>query len=146
MIWLLSVLLLATSANPEVLNIDLAIDCDNHDVATGAHEPIQSWWGPEGYDPADYADTRADVWVIYSDGTEGVIEAGITTPGYHDSWLHPDYPIWGHTFTVILMVDDTEYARATATCEKPAPPPSLAPPRPKPKPRPATLPQWIGID
>jgi len=75
------------------LNIELAIYENNHDPATGAHEPIITRWS--GAYTVGAMTPIVVVSVEYPIGNViGAIEpAGLTTPGLHDSWLSGGIPV-----------------------------------------------------
>ena len=96
--------------------VDMWIDCDNHDEATGEHEPIITMWS------GDYTvgDTETAVWLIveYPIGTTlGVVEpASLTTKRRHDSWLSGDYPVPNGEFQAELFIDGDVVAWARRDC------------------------------
>lgn len=81
---------------------DVWCEWDNHDAATGAHEPIVSWW----YEQYPYEDFRFAFVAETRDGEFiGSTEFGPTTPGRHDSWVEPYPPVPEDGFVIEFYIN-----------------------------------------
>jgi len=123
---LATVLLMASvtiaPAASDYLVIDLSFDCDNHDSATGAHEPILTYWSgdyqPGATEPVIVIGVEAPI------GTSiGAIEVALlATRGFHDSWVLPA-AVPETTVRVTIYINDIVYKQLDADC---SPAPELA--------------------
>jgi len=79
-----------TTTVPEPgLEITLYCEWNYHDAATGVHEPVRSFWDYDTKD-ADVLRGKRFIYAFFDRVTGemlGSTEFGLTTPGWHDTWI-----------------------------------------------------------
>ncbi len=120
-----------TTEPPDPLPEPPTMYCDltNHDAATGEPEPIITIW-PELTIRGFYEDITMQIRVDALDGSLlGVIEpAGLTTPGYHDSWISSGDPVPEEGFIATLIINDEEIQQIVCAAPVVVDPPPQPPP------------------